>query len=77
MAQSASRLAAEHQTPDDAPVMPLGAVKIGNNSGSMTVTLPKRTAENNGFSPGQKMQVAYHPPSNGFLFVPAEDFDGW
>lgn len=77
MVQSPSQLAADLKSDDDSPIAPLGTVTIGNNSGTMVVSLPKRVAEGEGFEPGEKMQVGYHATEEAFVFVDAEEFDGW
>lgn len=66
----ADRLVAALQAPDDADLTPLGPVKVGNRSGSLTVSLPKRTAKGSGVEQGDQMNVYHDPLSGAFVYVP-------
>jgi hypothetical protein len=66
----AERLAAALQAPDDAELTPLGPVKVGANNGTLTVSLPKRTARGVGINQDDRMTVYHHPETNGFVFLP-------
>lgn len=66
------RLAAALRAPDDAPITPLGPVKVGTNSGSFTVTLPIKTVRELGIEQGDRMETFYDPKSGGFCFLPRE-----
>ena len=66
------RRAALLQAPEDAKILPLGSVKVGSNSGSLTVTLPLDTARGLGIERGDQMMVYCDPESKGFVFKPRE-----
>ncbi|WP_058366388.1 hypothetical protein [Haloparvum sedimenti] len=71
------RRAAEAQSDDESVVVPLGARTVGENSGSLTLTIPKDTARGVGVEPGDTMQVGYDPVNEEFRYVEADEFDGW
>lgn len=66
----ADRLVAALRAPDDAELTPLGPVKVGNRSGSLTVSLPKRTARGQGVEQGDRMEVYHDPASGAFIYFP-------
>jgi hypothetical protein len=72
-----TRRAAEAVSDDDAAATPLGRVRVGENNGSLTVTLRKEVAEQLGIEPGDEMEVWHEPVANEFRFRPAEEFEGW
>jgi hypothetical protein len=68
----AERLVAALTAPDDAELTPLGPVKVGANNGTLTVSLPKRTARGVGIEQDDRMTVYHHPETNAFAFIPEE-----
>ena len=66
------RLVAALRASDDDELTPLGPVKVGANNGTLTVSLPIRTARGVGIEQGDRMEVYHHPESNGFFFRPRE-----
>lgn len=68
----ADRLVAALEAPEDAELTPLGPVKVGDRSGSLTVSLPKRTALGVGIEQGTKMETYHDPQSGAFVYLPKE-----
>ena len=66
------RLVAALRASDDDELTPLGPVKVGANNGTLTVSLPIRTARGVGIEQGDRMDVFHDPDSNGFFFQPRE-----
>lgn len=72
-----TRRVAEAVSDDDAAVTPLGRVRVGENNGSLTVTLRKEVAKQLGIEAGDEMEVGHEPETNEFRYRPAEEFEGW
>lgn len=72
-----SRVAAEAMTGDESTVVPLGSRTVGSNDGTLTVSLPKETAQRLGIEKGIDMELGYDADSGEFRVRPADKFEGW
>lgn len=77
MSTDPTKRAAEAQTSPDSPITPLGEVKVNDRDGTLTVSLPKPTVDELGIDADDFMQVGYNAITGQFVYMPADDFDGW
>lgn len=73
---SPSRVVTEAKIGDESNVVPLRSRTVGNNNGTLMVSLPKETARGRGIEAGNKMQLEYDAESGEFRIRPADKFDG-
>lgn len=76
-AQEATRRASQAQTSEDSPVTPLGTVKIVENAGTLTISMPKRTADRLGFEAGDELEVGWNSDARRWVYQSIEEWNGW
>lgn len=78
MSSRPSQVAAEALTDDDAPIDPLGTVRV-STSGTTTlvVSIPIGAVREHGLEQGDEFHVGHLPSENAFVYVPANYFGGW
>lgn len=78
MSTSPSRAVADALSSDDAPITPLGSVRLGKNgSTNLVLTVPAETARGLGLDQGDEFHVGYLASEGAFVYIPADGFDGW
>lgn len=73
----ADRRAAEAALPDEAILAPYGRVRVGENNGTLTLSIPHEIVEDRDIEQGDEFCVGFDPDSNELRYVDEDEFDGW
>lgn len=74
---SPSRRAHEATASEETPVAPYGTRTVGENNGTLTVSIPREVVEAEEINQGDEIVVGLDTESRELRYIPAEKFEGW